>query len=75
MNKSISQLTDAVLGNSAALDAVFDSFDFAADTSFDGASGASYDSQETRTESSSQKVIPKRGNRENRKRRLPWLGL
>lgn len=72
MNKSISQLTDTVLGNSAALDAVLDSFDFGAATLCGNAAGASSDSLATRTESSSQKVIP---NREIQKRTLSWLGL
>ena len=72
MNKTTSPLTDAVLRDSAAVDAVLGSFDFGAATLFDDVFGFSGESPATRTVSTSRKMKP---DRENQKRRIPWLGL
>ncbi len=72
MNKSTQQLTDTVFANSATLDAVLGCFELNAATLFDDVFGPSDESRATRAAATPQST---RSNRENQKRRIPWLGL
>lgn len=72
MKNTTQQMTDAVFASPDALDAVFGSFDWLIANLTESTMEVSRELRATRADPSSRVAMQRR---ENKKRRVPWLGL